>query len=55
MGPVRKGANPMVDMMGALTSIGLDAKSILDRRALFNRYIGGHNMLRPLPQPPVRR
>lgn len=55
MGPVRKGANPMVDMMGALSSIGLDAKALLDRRALFNRYIGGHNLLRPLPQQPVRR
>ncbi|MFH0809619.1 MAG: methyl viologen-reducing hydrogenase [Pseudomonadota bacterium] len=55
MGPVRKGANPMVDMMGALSSIGLDAKTLLDRRAIFNRYVGGHNLLRPLPQPPVRR
>ncbi len=55
MGPVRKGANPMVDMMGALSSIGLDAKVLLDRRAFFNRYIGGHNLLRPLPQAPVRR
>ena len=25
-GPIRKGANPMVDMMGALSSIGLDAE-----------------------------
>ncbi len=48
-GPIRKGANPMVDMMTALTSIGLDAKLIDDRRALFNRYIGGQNRLRPLP------
>lgn len=49
-GPIRKGANPLVDMMGALTSIGLDAKEVLDRRALLNRYIGGQNRLRPLPQ-----
>ena len=54
-GPIRKGANPMVDMMGALTSVGLDAKSLLDRRAMMNRYVGGHNMLRPLPARPVRR
>jgi len=53
-GPIRKGANPMVDMMGALTSVGLDAKSLLDRRAMMNRYIGGHNMLRPLPARPAR-
>ena len=48
-GPIRKGANPQVDMMGALSSIGLDAKLIEDRRAFMNRYIGGQNRLRPLP------
>jgi len=51
-GPIRKGANPLVDMMGALTSIGLDAKEVLDRRALLNRYIGAQNRLRPLPTKP---
>lgn len=53
-GPVRKGSQPMVEMMGALSSVGLDAKSVLDRRAMMNRYIGGHNYLRPLPARPVR-
>ncbi|MDZ7302996.1 MAG: methyl viologen-reducing hydrogenase [candidate division KSB1 bacterium] len=48
-GPIRKGANPQVDMMGALSSIGLDAKLIEDRRAFMNRYIGGQNRLKPLP------
>jgi F420-non-reducing hydrogenase small subunit len=48
-GPVRKGANPLVDMMGALSSIGLDPKQVPDRRALLNRYIGAQNRLRPLP------
>jgi len=48
-GPIRKGANPLVDMMGALASIGLDAKQVQDRRALLNRYIGAQNRLRPLP------
>ena len=48
-GPIRKGANPQVEMMGALSSIGLDAKLVDDRRALLNRYIGAHNRLRPLP------
>ncbi len=51
-GPIREGANPMVDMMGAITSIGLNAKDVEDRRALLNRYIGGHNRLRPLPKRP---
>jgi F420-non-reducing hydrogenase small subunit len=53
-GPIRKGANPLVDMMGAVSSIGLDAKQIPDRRALLNRYIGGQKRLRPLPQRPAR-
>ncbi|MCP5104668.1 MAG: methyl viologen-reducing hydrogenase, partial [bacterium] len=48
-GPIRKGANPLVDMMAALSSIGLDAKLVEDRRALLNRYIGAQKRLRPLP------
>lgn len=54
-GPVRKGARPMVDMMGAMTSIGLDPKTVPDRRAIMNRYIGGHGNLKPLPARPVRK
>jgi len=54
-GPIRKGANPLVDMMGALSSIGLNPKQVDDRRALLNRYIGAQNRLRPLPTRPVRR
>ena len=53
-GPIRMNANPLVDMMGALSSIGLDAKQVVDRRALLNRYIGGQKRLRPLPQRPAR-
>ncbi len=49
-GPIRKGANPMVDMMGALSSIGLDAKLIQDRPATFQRYIGAQGRLKPLPK-----
>lgn len=48
-GPIRSDANPMVDMMSALSAIGLDAKLVEDRRAMFNRYIGGQKRLRPLP------
>ena len=51
-GPIRKGANPLVDMMSAVSSIGLNASEIVDRRALLNRYIGGQNRLRPIPQKP---
>ena len=49
-GPIREGANPMVDMMGALSSVGLDPKQIEDRRATFNRFIGVVGRLRPLPK-----
>jgi F420-non-reducing hydrogenase small subunit len=53
-GPIRKGANPLVDMMSAISSIGLDAKQVPDRRALLNRYIGAQKRLRPLPARPQR-
>jgi F420-non-reducing hydrogenase small subunit len=48
-GPMKETANPMVDMMTALSSIGLDPKEILDRAATFNRYAGGQGRLRPIP------
>ncbi|NIO16823.1 MAG: methyl viologen-reducing hydrogenase [Deltaproteobacteria bacterium] len=51
-GPIRKDANQLVDMMGALTSIGLDPRVIPDRAATFQRYVGGHGRLRPLPKRP---
>jgi len=49
MGPIRESSKPLIDMMTALSSVGLDAKLIDDRRALLNRYIGAQNRLRPLP------
>jgi F420-non-reducing hydrogenase small subunit len=49
-GPVRPGADPLVDMMGALASVGVDVKQIADRRALLNRYIGAHDRLAPSPR-----
>jgi len=49
-GPLTEKANPMVDMMGALSSIGLDPKQILDRAATFNRFAGTGGRLRPLPR-----
>lgn len=49
-GPLSDNANPMVDMMGALASIGLDAKQIEDRAATFNRFAGAQGRLRPLPK-----
>ncbi|MFZ3264239.1 MAG: hypothetical protein WA172_09575 [Terriglobales bacterium] len=48
-GPLSEKANPMVDMMGALSSIGLDPKQIPDRVATFNRFAGA-GRLRPMPR-----
>jgi F420-non-reducing hydrogenase small subunit len=48
-GPLKESSNPMVDMMSALSSIGLDPKEITDRAATFNRYAGGQGRLRPVP------
>jgi F420-non-reducing hydrogenase small subunit len=45
-GPLEHDANPMVDMMGALSTIGLDPKQIPDRAAQFNRFAGS-GRLRP--------
>lgn len=49
-GPLADNANPMVDMMGALASIGLDPKQVPDRAATFNRFAGAQGRLRPLPK-----
>jgi len=48
-GPLTEKANPMVDMMSALSSIGLDPKQIPDRAATFNRFSGA-GRLRPVPK-----
>ncbi|MFQ6081051.1 MAG: methyl viologen-reducing hydrogenase [Candidatus Bathyarchaeia archaeon] len=45
-GPIA-GGNQMVDMMGALATIGLDVRLIPDRLATFNRFVGAHKRLRP--------
>jgi len=48
-GPLSEKSNPMVDMIGALASIGLDPKQIPDRPATFNRFVGA-GRLRPVPR-----
>lgn len=45
-GPLTDKANPMVDMMGAISSIGLNPREIPDRAAQFNRF-SGSGRLRP--------
>ena len=44
---------PVEELPRIVTSIGLDAKQVQDRRAVLNRYIGAQNRLRPLPQKPA--
>ncbi len=39
-GPLTDQANPMVDMMGAISTIGLNPRDIPDRAAQFNRFAG---------------
>jgi len=46
-GPIRAGASQMVDMMGALSTIGVDVKAMLDRPASFSRFVGAKARLRP--------
>jgi len=45
-GPLADTANPMVDMMGAISTIGLNPRDIPDRAAQFNRFAGA-GRLRP--------
>jgi F420-non-reducing hydrogenase small subunit len=45
-GPINDKANPMVDMMTAISSIGLNPRDIPDRAAQFNRFSGA-GRLRP--------
>ncbi len=45
-GPVRFGENQMVAMMGALSTLGIDARTIPDRLATFNQFVGGHGTLK---------
>lgn len=46
-GPIHARGNQMVDMMGALATIGIEVRKIPDRLASFNRFVGAHNRLRP--------
>ncbi|MGE4561057.1 MAG: methyl viologen-reducing hydrogenase [Desulfobulbus sp.] len=46
-GPVRPGSNPLLDMLNALASNGIDHRSLVDRKSLL-RFSGAHGLLRPL-------
>lgn len=46
-GPVRQGGNPLLDMLNALASNGIDHRSLVDRKSLL-RFSGAHGLLKPL-------
>lgn len=46
-GPVRPGSNPLLDMLSALASNGIDHRSLIDRKSLL-RFSGGHGLLKPV-------
>lgn len=46
-GPVRAGGNPLLDMMNALASNGIDHRCLVDRKSLL-RFCGSHGLLKPL-------
>ena len=46
-GPVRAGGNPLLDMMNALASNGIDHHALVDRKSLL-RFCGSHGLLKPL-------
>lgn len=47
-GPVRKGAIPLVDYVGALASVGYDPAQMVDRRGYCARFNGAHDILKKL-------
>ena len=50
-GPVRAGNNPLLDMLSALASNGIDHRAMVDRKSLL-RFSGAHGLLRPVRKRP---
>jgi F420-non-reducing hydrogenase small subunit len=46
-GPVRTEGNPLMDMLNALASNGMDHRAVVDRKSLL-RFSGAHGLLKPL-------
>lgn len=47
-GPVRDGALPIIDYVGALSTVGYDPARMVDRRGYMCRFNGAHNVLKKL-------
>ncbi len=47
-GPVRDGALPIIDYIGALASVGYDPSKMIDRRGYLSRFNGAHSVLKKL-------
>lgn len=45
-GPVKDGALPIVDYVGALSTVGYDPRKMVDRRGYLCRFSGAHSVLR---------
>jgi F420-non-reducing hydrogenase small subunit len=50
-GPVRPDGNPLLDMLSALASNGIDYRGLVDRKSLL-RFSGAHGLLKPLRNRP---
>ncbi len=49
-GPVRTDGNPLLDMLGALASNGIEYRGLVDRKSLL-RFSGAHGLLKPQRRP----
>ncbi len=47
-GPVKDGALPIIDYVGALSTVGYDPRKMIDRRGFLCRFNGAHSVLRKL-------
>ena len=45
-GPIRRNGNPLMDMLNALASNGIDVRDVPDRQGTFLRFTGAHGRLR---------
>jgi len=47
-GPVKDGALPLVDYVGALSTVGYDPRKMVDRRGYLCRFSGAHSVLKKI-------
>jgi F420-non-reducing hydrogenase small subunit len=47
-GPIKDGALPIIDYVGALSTVGYDPRKMIDRRGFLCRFNGAHSVLKKL-------